>query len=100
MTLEEMAMKCEHKYVDMEDGTLRKFCVRCSKFASQAQLMQPTGLCTALPSSLPAAREKAEVPFYNGSEHTRIEIYKDDLMKRLHEEIGLLSKNPFNSASR
>lgn len=29
-------MKCKHKWVDMEDGTLDKFCVRCRKFAMQA----------------------------------------------------------------
>lgn len=28
--------KCNHKWVDMEDGTLDKFCVRCSQKAKQA----------------------------------------------------------------
>lgn len=28
-------MKCNHKYVDMEDGTRDKFCVRCGKRAKQ-----------------------------------------------------------------
>ena len=31
-------MNCEHKYVNMEDGTGDKFCVRCSKKAMQGQL--------------------------------------------------------------
>ena len=31
-------MKCNHKYVNMEDGTRDKFCVRCSKKAKQAAL--------------------------------------------------------------
>lgn len=28
--------KCKHKWVDMKDGSLDKFCVRCSKEAKQA----------------------------------------------------------------
>ena len=28
--------KCEHKWIDMEDGSHDKFCVRCSKKAKQA----------------------------------------------------------------
>lgn len=96
-----MEKKCKHKYVDMEDGSLRKFCVRCSKFAAQAQLMLPASLDAAVTAALPAGREKVEVPFYNGSEHTRIEVFKDDLMKRMREESGLLTTNKiFNSASR
>ncbi len=27
---------CNHKWINMEDGTLDKFCVRCRKFAMQA----------------------------------------------------------------
>lgn len=29
---------CNHKWVNMEDGSLDKFCVRCSKKAMQAEL--------------------------------------------------------------
>lgn len=31
-------VKCEHKWVDMEDGTNDKFCVKCRKFAMQGQM--------------------------------------------------------------
>lgn len=34
-------MKCDHKYVDMEDGTMDKFCVRCSKKFKQAAIHMP-----------------------------------------------------------
>jgi hypothetical protein len=30
-------MKCDHKWVDMEDGTNDEFCVKCSRFAKQNQ---------------------------------------------------------------
>lgn len=36
-------MKCKHKWVDMEDGTLDRFCVRCRKFAMQAQMTLSSG---------------------------------------------------------
>lgn len=31
-------MNCKHKYVNMEDGTRDKFCVRCSKKFKQAAM--------------------------------------------------------------
>lgn len=34
--------KCNHKWIDMEDGSLDKFCVRCSKKAMQAVMLKPT----------------------------------------------------------
>ncbi len=33
--------KCEHKWIDMEDGSLDKFCVRCSNKAKQAVAYLP-----------------------------------------------------------
>lgn len=39
--------------------------------------------------SEPAAREKIEIPFYNGSEHGRISVYKDDFIKQFNRERGL-----------
>lgn len=36
-----MNEKCKHKWVDMEDGTLDKFCVRCSQKARQAVALLP-----------------------------------------------------------
>lgn len=94
-------MKCKHKWVDMEDGTLDKFCVRCRKFAMQAQLAMPAKAEATMSTSLPLGREKIEVPFYNGSEHIRIEVYKDDLIKQMNKEIGLdFTPSMFNSASR
>lgn len=34
-------MNCKHKWVAMEDGSLRKFCVRCAKFGMQAVATVP-----------------------------------------------------------
>lgn len=33
--------KCKHKWVDMEDGSLDRICVRCRKFAMQAVMELP-----------------------------------------------------------
>lgn len=81
--------KCKHKWVDMEDGTLRKFCVRCARFAKQAQMAMSATAPIQAPNSQPIARETIEVPFYNGSEHTGITVYKDQLIKQINKEIGL-----------
>lgn len=82
--------KCEHKWVDMEDGSLDQFCVKCSLKQMQA-VMKPIGaeLSAALSVPLTASvmRETMEVPFYNGSEHTRMTVYKDDLINQMYEEL-------------
>lgn len=35
------ANQCDHKWIDMEDGTLDKFCVRCSSKKKQAVMASP-----------------------------------------------------------
>ncbi len=73
----------------MEDGSLRKFCVRCAKFAMQAQMAMPAHAPLTQPLGQPAGRETIEVPFFNGSEHMRISVYKDEIIKQMNKEIGL-----------
>ena len=90
--------KCNHKWVDMEDGSLDQICVKCSLKQMQA-VLNPLAADAAMSNSLPVMRETMEVPFYNGSEHTRISVYKDDLIKQMHKEIGL-SVNLFENAAR
>lgn len=43
----------------------------------------------SISAAMPAVRETMEVPFYNGSEHTRISVYKDDFEKQLRQDMGL-----------
>ena len=50
---------CKHKWVDMEDGSLDKFCVRCSKKAMQA-VIKPMS-----------------------------QVDKEDWMKELNKQIGI-----------
>ncbi|MCM3111681.1 hypothetical protein [Lederbergia lenta] len=80
--------KCNHKWIDLEDGTLDRFCVKCRKFAMQAMAM-PSKIESTLPNGLPTASEKIEVPFYNGSEHMRMTVYKDDVLKQMSKELGI-----------
>ncbi len=56
----------------------------------------PSSIDATVTSALPLGREEMEVPFYNGSEHTRMTVYKDDLLKQINKEIGL-SINHFGS---
>lgn len=92
-----MENKCKHKWVDMEDGSLRRFCVKCSKFAMQNRLSMPMSADLSVPLGMPLGRETMEIPFYNGSEHTRITVYKDDLIRQINKEIGLTINHFSNS---
>ncbi|AWC29269.1 hypothetical protein [Bacillus cytotoxicus] len=49
-------MKCQHKWIDMEDGTNDKFCVKCSQKAKQMQITLPI----SLPISINADEWEAE----------------------------------------
>ncbi len=81
-------MECKHKWVEMEDGTLDRLCVRCRKFAKQ-QVAMPTTVSASVSASQPIMRETIEVPFYNGSEHTRITVDKENYLKEMYKEMGL-----------
>lgn len=93
-----MSKKCKHKWVDIEDGSLDQFCVRCRKFQMQ-NIMELASVDASSSLSVPLGRETIEVPFYNGSEHTRMTVYKDDLIKQMNEEIGL-TINHFSKSAR
>lgn len=93
-------MKCKHKWVDMEDGSLDRICVKCRKFAMQASLSMSASAEMTAPIAMNAARETMEVPYLTpNGDHARVEVYKDDLIKRMHKEIGL-SVNLFENAAR
>ncbi|OAK72686.1 hypothetical protein [Lederbergia galactosidilytica] len=81
-------MKCEHKWVDVNDRTYDQFCTKCGLKQMQ-NAMAMTVPPISQPIAQPIVREKIEVPFYNGSEHTRISVYKDELMEQLRKEQGL-----------
>lgn len=80
--------KCKHKWVDMEDGTLDKFCIRCRDFAKQ-QMAMPMQNPLTVQLTQPMGRETMEVPFYNDSEHIRIKVDKENFLKEIRREQGL-----------
>lgn len=89
---------CKHKWIDMEDGSLDRFCVKCS-FKQMQSALKPLTVDAAMSSTLPAMRETIEVPFYTGSEHIRITVDKENFMRDLHKEMGLYP-SIFKSAGR
>lgn len=76
--------KCNHKWVDMEDGSLRKFCVRCAKFALQAQMAIPVKTDVAEKS----ARETMDVPF-TGGDRIAISVDTESFFKETGRALGL-----------
>lgn len=83
-----MTRKCKHKWVDIEDGTLDQICVRCRKFQMR-NIIEPLSVDASMPLSMQLGRETMEVPFYNGSEHARVTVYKDDVLKQMSRELGI-----------
>lgn len=83
----------------MEDGSLRKFCVRCARFAMQAQMSMPAQAQMGMPIAQPMMRETMEIPFYNGSEHTRITVDKERFLEEMRREQGLdITHNVFQES--
>lgn len=52
-----MSGQCNHKWVDMEDGSLDKFCVRCSKKAKQAVMDMPLAQVATASITQPILKE-------------------------------------------
>lgn len=77
-------MKCAHKWVDMEDGTNDRFCVKCSQKAKQMQISLPISVPISMNSSLPMAREKMTINSYGRLN----EVYKDEWMKEFNKDRG------------
>lgn len=71
-------MECKHNFVRSGFGN-DLICTKCGYAAMRATMTMPI----TSPIKEPILREKIEIPFYNGSEHARMSVYKDDFMKQL-----------------
>ncbi|KAB2391063.1 MULTISPECIES: hypothetical protein [Bacillus cereus group] len=78
-------MKCRHKWIDMEDGTNDKFCVKCSEKVKQMQITLPISLPISINAALPMAREKMTINSY-GHLH---EVYKDEWKAEFYRKRGI-----------
>ncbi|MDP1458232.1 hypothetical protein [Bacillus wiedmannii] len=67
-------MKCKHKWIDMEDGTNDKLCVKCSQKVKQMQIALPISISISVSAALPMAREKMTINSYGSLQ----EFYKDE----------------------
>ncbi|MED2793308.1 hypothetical protein P4256_16495 [Bacillus wiedmannii] len=67
-------MKCKHKWIDMEDGTNDKFCVKCSQKVKQMQIALPISISISVSAALPTAREKMTINSCGSLQ----EFYKDE----------------------
>lgn len=86
-----MSNSCKHKWVNMEDGSGDKFCVKCSRKAKQATMLLPITETTIAPiarSSLPPiARET--ITIHTGNTNLgNVEVYADDIIKEINKEIN------------
>jgi hypothetical protein len=83
-------MKCNHKWVDMEDGSLDKFCLRCSNKAMQA-------VSISVEINLPSPNTFAMAPMratgFNGPTTLKIE---DKVIEHLHNSIMRLKGREYS----
>ncbi|MED0939588.1 hypothetical protein P4T37_23105 [Bacillus mobilis] len=77
-------MKCQHKWVDMEDGTNDKFCVKCNGKFKRMPIALPISIPISINAALPMAREKMTINSY-GRLH---EVYKDEWEAEFYRKRG------------
>lgn len=63
-------------------------------------VMMPLAAEVSSPIAMPIGRETMEVPLFTGDKHVRISVYKDDFLKQIQIERGLLSNHFINSVGR
>lgn len=82
--------KCEHKWIDVDDGSLDKICVICGKRAGQMVAALPlTDFTTPKVSmaSQPALRET--ITIHMGGNLGTIDVYKDCLAEQINKQFRL-----------
>lgn len=84
-------MKCDHKFVDMEDGSRDKFCVRCGNRFAQAFAQIPTPEIS-VQVNLPDPSKNMMMPMSQmGAIGGSMIKIQDKVIEALHNEI--LRKN-------
>lgn len=74
-------MKCEHKWVDMEDGNLDRFCVKCGKKAKQGVLRAQTKA---------SMKEPILQNMTSGINIGNIKLNEEETLKFLEKELKLI----------
>lgn len=80
-----MEERCKHKWIDMEDGTLDQFCMKCSIKQKRNVMALPLSESVVAPITVPILRETMAVHTLVGM----MNVYKDDLMKDFKESQGI-----------
>jgi hypothetical protein len=83
--------KCEHKWVDMENGSRDKFCVRCSNKAKQAVNYLPLMPSIADIGVQPAILRET-VTINMGGHLGSVDVYKDKILDEISKSLRLSSR--------
>lgn len=84
-----MDKQCNHKWIDMEDGSLDTFCVRCRKKGMQSVMVMPVECESIVPNAIPIMRETMSV-------HTPVgmmEVDKENLVKEFQKDMRIGMQN-------
>ncbi|MCI0767438.1 hypothetical protein [Bacillus sp. TL12] len=77
-------MKCKHKWIDMEDGTNDRFCVKCSQKAKQMAIALDAGIPGSINITVPITREMMTVQSYGRLHEVDKEQWKKEFYKKVH----------------
>jgi len=85
-------MECDHKWIDMEDRSLDRFCVKCSKKVKQKvaylPLINNATTSNTHPSIQPIIRETITINT-GKSNLGKISVYKDYILKEISKQFSI-----------
>jgi len=77
-------VECKHKWVDMQDGTRDKICLRCGKKAKQAAAYLPLRTIPNTQSLIqPILRETIVINI----DSSRVTVYKDEILDEISKQL-------------
>lgn len=85
-------MKCKHEWIDTEDGSKDKICIRCFKRAKQAVAYYPVAqpIMQPLTPDLAQPMLRETITINTGASNLgKVTVYKDDLLRETQKQFGL-----------
>lgn len=84
-------MRCKHDFVRSGHGD-DLICTKCGYAAMQRQMDMPMQATLIQPLTPPMLRETIEFPFWNGEKTVQISVDKENLLREMRKEVGLLNR--------
>lgn len=80
-------VKCNHQWINADDGSLDKICTICCKRAMQAVMALPVTADIMLPNTHPITRET--ITIHMGGDLGNVKVYKDELLEEINKSFKI-----------